>query len=625
MRVRLLLCVVVTVATWAVQVHAEVRVCTYNLLQFTSSSLMSDPARVDAFKVVLSAIDPDILIVQEISNQAAVNLLRDQILNASGGPGGNPGTPEHYSAASFTDTASSLDQAILYRDAIFEEVAGSYTTLNTTPRITPRWRMRPVNAVSDSTDIYFYSMHLSSTDSLSRATQTQIVRADANALPAGTNLYYVGDFNIDSSSEASYQNLIGSQIDNDGRAFDPLNRPGTWSSNSSFADIHSQSPHLDNSGGPPGGVGGGMDDRFDFLLISAALQDSVGFDYIPGTYRSFGNDGHHYNMDINDNPVIPEGIAVANALHAASDHLPVMMHLTDPVTASLISLTPPSILSFPQALVGGVSSADLTVTNTAPVPAATLTYSFNPLAGFVIPVGTFMEPAGGGGNVHSLSLDSSTSGNKIGVLQINNDSANASPIKTILVSGSVLDHAIPSVTPSNQTTSGAIEFSTMGGGVIVDETARVYNADFNMTLSVPLSITSGGVSNDASGRFSLIGFAPVSGITDFADFTVRFDGVGAGPGTYTADLTFGTEDDSLLDGAMMLSDITFALSATVPGPLLGDFNLSGVVEPGDIPGMVALLLDPTGATMDDQAIGDMNQDSVNDSNDLQLFIDAMLP
>lgn len=624
MRNRLLLCVVMALTSMAARVDADVRVCTYNLLQFTSSSLMSDPTRIAAFKTVLSEIDPDILIVQEISNQAAVNLLRDQILNAAGGPGGNPGTPAHYTAASFTDSASSLDQAILYRDAIFEEVAGSYTTLNTTPRITPRWRIRPVNAVSDSTDIYFYSMHLSSSDALSRATQTQIVRADANGLPAGTNLFYVGDFNIDSSSEASYQNLIGSQIDNDGRAFDPLNRPGTWSSNSSFADIHSQSPHLDNGGGPPGGVGGGLDDRFDFLLISAALQDAAGFDYIPGTYRSFGNDGQHYNMDINDNPVIPEGIAVANALHAASDHLPVMMHLTDPITLPLISLTPSSILNFPQALVGGTSLADLTITNTATPPAQTLTYSFDPLAGFIVPVGTFLEPAGGGGNVHSFALDTATSGNKIGILQINNDSGNASPVKTFLMSGAVLDHAVPSVTPVNQTTIDAIEFSTMGGDV-VDATARVYNADFDMFLSVPLSVTNAIIGNDASGRFSLVGFAPTSGITDFGDFTVRFDGVGAGPGTYTADLTFETEDDSALDGATTLSNVTFTLSATVPGPILGDFNLSGVVEPGDIPGMVALLLDPGSATFDEQAIGDMNQDSVNDSADLQLFLDAMLP
>jgi hypothetical protein len=143
---------------------------------------------------------------------------------------------------------------------------------------------------------------------------------------------------------------------------------------------------------------------------------------------------------------------------------------------------------------------------------------------------------------------------------------------------------------------------------------------------VPLSVTDATIANDASGRFSVAGFAPTIGITTFVDFTVRFDGVGALPGAYTADLIFSTADDSALSGAMDLDDITFTLSATIPGVfLLGDFNQSGVVEAGDIPGMVALLLDPMGASPEDQAIGDMNQDTVNDGLDLQLFVDEMIP
>lgn len=622
MRFRLLMCVIVALAT---QVHADVRVCTWNLLQFSSSGVSGNQPRIDAFKLVLSTIDPDILVVQEFADTATVAFLRDTILNASGGPGGLAGTDEHYSAATFTNTGTNLDQALFYRDAVFSEITGSYAFIATSPRDTPRWRMRPVGAPTDETDLFVYSMHLHASDAVSRNVQTQIVRANADALPADTHFIYAGDFNIDSSNEASYQNLISSQADNDGRAFDPINRPGTWS-NSSFADIHTQSPHSNNPFSPPGGAGGGLDDRFDFLLTSNALLDGMGFDYIPGTYRAFGNDGNHYNQDINDSPVIPEGAAVADALHAASDHLPVIMDLNEPIALPEISLTPSAILNFPLALVGGVSTANLNVTNTASVPSDTLEYSFNPLAGFQLPVVTFFEPAGGGGLDHLLGMDTSTSGNKLGILEINNNSGNASPIKTIVLSGAVLDHAQPSVTPSNQTTDGAIEFST-SGGEIVDETARVYNADYEPFLSASMSVTQGDVINNASGRFSLVAFVPANGITDFQDFTIRFDGVGAAPGTYTADLVFATEDDSLLSGAMMLSDVTFALSATIPmqGPLLGDFNVSGVVETGDIPGMVALLLDPIGASAQDQLIGDMNEDLVNDAADLQLFIDAMLP
>ena len=344
MRNRMLLLCVALLAACAVSARADVRVCAYNLLQFSTSSVSGDATRINAFKVVLSEIDADILIVEEISNTSAVNFLRDSILNAVGGPGGTVGSPAHYTAATFSDTASNLDLALFYRDAVFEEVAGSYQLILTSPRDTPRWQLRPVDAPNDATDLYIYAMHLAASDPVSRDAQTQIVRANANGLPAGTNFVYAGDFNIDSSSEASYQNLIGTAADNDGRAFDPINAPGTWSSVSGFSAIHTQSPHSNNANSPPGGVGGGLDDRFDFILVSAALQDSVGLDYVTGTYEAFGNDGNHFNQDINDAPIIPEGAAVADALHAASDHLPVVMNLTDPVTLAQISLTPPTIL-----------------------------------------------------------------------------------------------------------------------------------------------------------------------------------------------------------------------------------------------------------------------------------------
>jgi len=604
--------------------RADLRVCTWNLLQFSSSSVGADATRIDAFKLVFSQIEPDVLIVQEISNDNAVALLRDQILNAAGGPGGAAGSPEHYVAATFTNTSDSLDLALFYRDAIFTEIAESYTTLSTAPRHTPRWRIRPLEDPSGAADMYIYDMHLASGDAGQRAAQASAVRADANALPAGSHIIYAGDFNIGSSSEASYQNFVGFQSDNDGRCFDPIDSPGSWSNNAAFTAIHTQSPNADNLGAPGGAVGGGMDDRFDFLLVSSALMDGQNLDYLSGTYRAFGQDGNHLNNDINDPPVIPEGAAVADALHAASDHLPVFMDLSDPTSAPGIALTPPTVVSFQFALIGGTSNADLTVTNSANPPALDLEYSFNPTPDFTVPAGMFVEPAGGGGNLHTIGMNTSTSGNKVRFLEIVNNSGANSPIKTILLSGAVFKHAVPSTTLANQTLAGAIEFSTTGGAA-VDETARIFNADFDPILSVPLAVAGATVENDATGRFGVVGFAPVNGVTDFADFTVRFDGVGAAPGAYSADVVFSTADDSALSGAMNLPDVTFALSATVPGLLLGDFNQSGTVEAGDIPGMVSLLLDPAAASETDRMVGDLNQDHENDGLDLQSFIDVLVP
>jgi hypothetical protein len=114
-----------------------------------------------------------------------------------------------------------------------------------------------------------------------------------------------------------------------GQVVDPLASIVNWHKNGTQALIHTQSPHQDNntpgSPAPPGVVGGGMDDRFDFMLINSELAaaNTVGLSYVAGTYRSFGNDGLHYDNDINDTPLAPYG----DALHAASDHIPVVMEL----------------------------------------------------------------------------------------------------------------------------------------------------------------------------------------------------------------------------------------------------------------------------------------------------------
>ena len=68
-----------------------------------------------------------------------------------------------------------------------------------------------------------------------------------------------------------------------------------------------------------------MDDRFDFILLSQAFFDSTDFLYVDKTYKAFGNDGLHFNYDINyaDNNAV--GLRVATALYYASDHLPVCL------------------------------------------------------------------------------------------------------------------------------------------------------------------------------------------------------------------------------------------------------------------------------------------------------------
>ncbi len=602
----------------------EIRVATYNLLQFDSAAATRYPY----FRAVLAAANPDVIVVQEIANQTAVDAFRDQVLNATGGPGG-------FSAATFTNTASNLDQALFYRAAKVSEISAGYAII---PPVTPpansprdayRWQIRPNDDPSGNSDLYIYSMHLHSTDPALRQAQATDVRNNADALPVGSFVIYAGDLNLQSSSEGAYEQLTGAP-DSVGRGFDPLSMPGAWSNNYSFRQIHTQSPHQDHdtpeSPAPPGGVGGGLDDRFDFLLVSGTLRDGAGVDYITGTYRAFGNDGEHYNADINDPPVIPEGIDVANALHAASDHLPVVMDLLDPSGPPQIGTIPP--VNFGVVLLGAAPvQAVIQVQNVAPPPALDLQYSFSAPAGFTAPAGTFLEPAGGGANSHTLTMLTSTSGNKFGYLQVPNNSVNA-PNRQVTLSGGVMEHAKPSTEAASRVFSAPLSFGTHPLGQFTNQMARVYHADMGLPagLTVPLKVYAATFTSNPSGRFSTPGFAVTGGIAvgGYADFTVQFNDTGASAGVYQATLRFSTMDDSTLPGAAYLENIVFEVSAVVTSRIRGDFDGNGVVDLDDVPPFVTVLLDPDAATEDDRWTADMDEDEEITGLDIQPLVDALL-
>ena len=298
------------------------RIVTWNLLAYNGGAPSN---RKTAYKRILNHLNADVIVAQEVEGLTGANDFLTTVLNATDGPGG-------YSLAEFTNGPDS-DNALYYRADKIVYTNGNHITIATSPRITDRWLLDHVGSPMGG-QFYVYSMHLKAGSSgedpqnpVDRQTAAALVRANANALPAGTQIVYAGDLNLYTSAEGAWTELTGSQADNDGRCFDPINAPGAWSASAGFSSIHTQSPHNDNAGAPPGGSSGGLDDRFDFMLISDSLRDGVGLSYITSSYRAFGNDGNHFNADINDPPTIPQGLFIADALHTASDHLPVFMEL----------------------------------------------------------------------------------------------------------------------------------------------------------------------------------------------------------------------------------------------------------------------------------------------------------
>lgn len=142
------------------------------------------------------------------------------------------------------------------------------------------------------------------------------------------NVLIMGDFNMYRASESGYQLLTRNYNNPDVLFVDPLanyDGVGEWNSNIMFAPFHTQSTrrYAEECFSD-----GGLDDRFDFILISDEIY--MGFNklkYLNGTYKAVGNDGRHFDQSINQNgnSAVPE--EVAEALFDSSDHLPVTLKM----------------------------------------------------------------------------------------------------------------------------------------------------------------------------------------------------------------------------------------------------------------------------------------------------------
>jgi endonuclease/exonuclease/phosphatase family metal-dependent hydrolase len=197
-----------------------------------------------------------------------------------------------------------------------------------------RYEFEPVGG-SAANAFYVYVSHSKSSESGSstqdqadRNTEAQLIRADEATLPAGSSVLYVGDFNLDGSSEAAYQTLTAA---GPGQAVDPLNPTANakenWSG-SAYVNIATESATS-------------LGYRDDLELMSQNVYNdtsAAGLDYITGTYRAFGNDGttaDGKSVDQSSNTAL-DNVAGGSAYQAsiledlttASDHLPVVADFT---------------------------------------------------------------------------------------------------------------------------------------------------------------------------------------------------------------------------------------------------------------------------------------------------------
>ncbi|MCW5936194.1 MAG: choice-of-anchor D domain-containing protein [Fimbriimonadaceae bacterium] len=253
-----------------------------------------------------------------------------------------PGSPGDWAFATFVNGPDS-DAACFYRTSKVSSVTATVVATGNSsanPRNVMRYDFTLTGYTSQATKIAMYNCHMKAADTPAdaerRRLEAVIVRNDAKVL--GRPFLVAGDFNVYRSTEPAYVELTGSQVNNNGQFFDPIKTPGTWNNNGAFRFVHTQDP-----------IGaGGMDDRFDQILLSSDLVDGDGFDYLGDptkpystttwndpnhSYRAWGNDGTSFNttLTVTNNTMVGPDIATAirNAANGAG-HIPVLLDLRVP-------------------------------------------------------------------------------------------------------------------------------------------------------------------------------------------------------------------------------------------------------------------------------------------------------
>ena len=309
-----------------------IRMMQYNLMYYTNSSGVSDcnsmsnnlDAKDANIKTIFQYVKPTVMCVCEMGsqNQYADRLL-DNAINTDG--------IDYYRRGPLTNQSGGTIANMIYYDS-------RKLTLCKSANITTSYR--DINGYTfyynandldtgDTIFMTFWIAHLKAgsypSNEEDRLVQVQKLmnRISSSSMPG--NYTFSGDFNIYHSDEPAYQELT--EYSNSlYRFYDPVNSPGYWHNNAQFSSLHTQSTHTQDA---DCFVSGGLDDRFDIILVSPYLYyGSDRVHIVEGSYHALGQDGARFNGSILSpaNNSIPSN--VANALYQQSDHLPVIMDMT---------------------------------------------------------------------------------------------------------------------------------------------------------------------------------------------------------------------------------------------------------------------------------------------------------
>lgn len=314
---------------WVSTLEAQgvIKTMFYNLLEFPEAP----PAnRATILKTILDDYQPDLFMVCELESEEGANAILNTSLQT---------TDSRYAKAVFVSNQSNpttdLQQLVFFNQK--KLILETQDVITTGIRDINHYLFK-LNTPDKATNPVFLDVfvaHLKSSQGFENEDKRLDMVLDfTSTLIDIPNDHYViisGDFNLYTGQEGAYQELLDPT--NAVVLKDPINKNGNWHNNSFYQDVHTQSSRDSNENFDGFGAGGGLDDRFDFILISENLQNGTTLKYTPNSYKAYGNNGNCYNKAVND--VSCTGTfsqTIRDALYNMSDHLPVVMQLeTDKV------------------------------------------------------------------------------------------------------------------------------------------------------------------------------------------------------------------------------------------------------------------------------------------------------
>ncbi len=241
-----------------------------------------------------------------------------------------------------------------------------------------RYEFAPAGVTATTNnEFYIYVSHYksgtTSADLVSRTGESGIIRTNSASLPSNARVLYVGDYNVSSSTETSYQNMLSTSLIGI-PGIDALNVTDNgvnWTSNSHLEQKSESCRSLHY--------------RDDFEIMSSNIYYAAtnGLAYVPGTYHVFGNNGSvpyettviNGNTSLNTNLMASPYISAAQCytnLYGGSDHLPVVADYTIPVPAPVIA----PVASFTASPTNGVAPLNVTFTDTSSGPPTSWAWTF---------------------------------------------------------------------------------------------------------------------------------------------------------------------------------------------------------------------------------------------------------